>query len=475
VSSVVINPRSGGASSTTVVLGAGGAGGWAFHLGALAGLRDHHGIVLGDVALVVGTSAGAGVAAAILGGGSPDDILHWVTRPPTEAEQARLAAEMAEARRRWRPSSASLVRGASARPLGITAAGLLPAGTYPTSFIAELPGVDLLEQWPASLSIVAVELNSGLRRVFTRDSGVEVDEAIEASGAMPGVFRPKEIGAELFVDGATHSSTNADLTLRDGIERVVVVAPMARGGRGPGRLVARRSLAREVAALRETGLEVLVVRPDEDAGELFVGFPRRQPERGAELVAAGARAVLDQLWTASENNLEATSPADRERSARRSPGTSVPAVLSTGDVAPPITLADQHGETVELSSFTGRRVLVYFYPRADTPGCTQQACGLRDVLGQIGDTVVLGISPDKTPALAKFDTKYGLGFPLLSDPDHAVAEAYGVWAEKKLYGKVSMGIVRSAFLVGPDGHVEHAWYKISPKDTPTKLLDVVGG
>jgi thioredoxin-dependent peroxiredoxin len=119
-------------------------------------------------------------------------------------------------------------------------------------------------------------------------------------------------------------------------------------------------------------------------------------------------------------------------------------------------------------------VLVYFYPKADTPGCTTQACGLRDISGQIGDTKVIGISPDKSPRLKKFDDKYGLGFTLLSDEDHAVAEAYGVWVEKKNYGKTYMGVQRSAFLIGEDGKVEKAWPVISPKDTPTNLLAALG-
>jgi peroxiredoxin Q/BCP len=99
---------------------------------------------------------------------------------------------------------------------------------------------------------------------------------------------------------------------------------------------------------------------------------------------------------------------------------------------------------------------------------------LRDVLPEIGDTAVIGVSPDKPPALQKFDTKYGLGFPLLSDVEHEVAEAYGVWAEKKNYGKTYMGIVRSAFLVDEKGKIEEAWYKISPKDTPLNLKKSLG-
>ena len=148
-------------------------------------------------------------------------------------------------------------------------------------------------------------------------------------------------------------------------------------------------------------------------------------------------------------------------------------MLAVGDPAPDVSLPDQHGAPFDAGSLEGRRALVYFYPRADTPGCTTQACGLRDVLGEVGDTAIIGISPDKPAALAKFDAKYGLGFTLLSDVDHAVAEAFGVWQEKKMYGKVSMGVVRSAFLIGADGRLEQVWYKISPKDTPTKLLEAI--
>ena len=148
--------------------------------------------------------------------------------------------------------------------------------------------------------------------------------------------------------------------------------------------------------------------------------------------------------------------------------------LKPGDKAPDFTLLDQDGNPVKLSSFKGRKVLVYFYPKADTPGCTQQACGLRDARAQIGDTVVLGISPDKPAKQARFDEKYGLGFPLLADEDHAVADAYGAWGEKSMYGKKYMGIVRSAFLVDEKGKIEQAWYKVSPKDTPANLLKALG-
>lgn len=147
-----------------------------------------------------------------------------------------------------------------------------------------------------------------------------------------------------------------------------------------------------------------------------------------------------------------------------------PSPPAAGDRAPAFNLADQTGQKVRLSSFKGRKILLYFYPKADTPGCTTQACGLRDVLGDIGDTVVLGVSPDEPAKLEKFDTKYSLGFPLLSDPDHAIAEKYGVWGEKSMYGRTYMGIVRSAFLIDEKGKIAEAWPKISPKDTPKNLL-----
>ena len=149
--------------------------------------------------------------------------------------------------------------------------------------------------------------------------------------------------------------------------------------------------------------------------------------------------------------------------------------LKPGDKAPAITLLDQAGEKTKLSDFKGRKVLVYFYPKADTPGCTQQSCGLRDIAGDVGDTAIVGISPDKPAKQAKFDAKYSLGFPLLADEDHAVAEAYSVWAEKSMYGRKYMGIVRSAFLIDEKGKIAEAWYKVSPKDTPKNLLAALKG
>ena len=145
-------------------------------------------------------------------------------------------------------------------------------------------------------------------------------------------------------------------------------------------------------------------------------------------------------------------------------------MLKPGDPAPDFELLDQNENAVKLSGLRGRKVLVYFYPKADTPGCTKQACGLNEVLGDVGDTVVLGISPDKPSKQAKFAQKYGLGFQLLSDSDHAIAEAFDVWKEKSMYGRKYLGIERSAFLVDENGKIAEAWYKVSPADTPKNLL-----
>jgi len=149
--------------------------------------------------------------------------------------------------------------------------------------------------------------------------------------------------------------------------------------------------------------------------------------------------------------------------------------LQVGDRAPAIGLKDQDGATVRLSGFKGRKVLVYFYPKADTPGCTKQSCNLRDITGDVGDTVIVGISPDPPEKQKRFDEKYSLGFPLLSDPEHKVAEAYGVWGEKVNYGRKYMGIIRSAFLIDEKGKVQEAWYKVSPDNTPKNLLKALAG
>jgi peroxiredoxin Q/BCP len=147
-----------------------------------------------------------------------------------------------------------------------------------------------------------------------------------------------------------------------------------------------------------------------------------------------------------------------------------------GDQAPDFTLSDQHGRRVSLSDLRGKTVVLYFYPKADTPGCTTQACGVRDHhtdYKQAG-AVVLGISPDPIKRIAKFDDKYGLGFPLLADDDHAVAEAYGVWVEKSMYGRKYMGNERTTFVIGPDGVIRDVFRKVKPSEHDALVLGALG-
>ena len=141
--------------------------------------------------------------------------------------------------------------------------------------------------------------------------------------------------------------------------------------------------------------------------------------------------------------------------------------LEPGDTAPAFSLSDQHGNTVALGDFKGRKLLVYFYPEADTPGCTTQSCDLRDHRQEFAGlgVDVVGISPDEPSKQLAFDQKYSLGFPLLADTDHAVAEAWGTWGEKTYKGKTYLGIIRSSFLVDEEGRIERAWYKVKPEDT----------
>lgn len=141
-------------------------------------------------------------------------------------------------------------------------------------------------------------------------------------------------------------------------------------------------------------------------------------------------------------------------------------MLEIGSKAPDFTLTADDGSQVSLSDYLGQKIVIYFYPEADTPGCTKQACALRDVYPDVGTGVtVIGISPDQPEALVKFRTKYELPFVLLSDPDHKVAEAYGAWGEKKRGGKISMGLIRSHFAVGEEGKLVELKVQAQPLTT----------
>lgn len=151
-------------------------------------------------------------------------------------------------------------------------------------------------------------------------------------------------------------------------------------------------------------------------------------------------------------------------------------MLGEGDKAPDFSLPDQNGEQVKLSDFRGETVVLYFYPRADTPGCTTQACGVRDRGADYAaaGAKVIGISPDEVSAIDKFAGKYDLNFTLLADADHSVAEKYGTWVEKSMYGRKYMGVARATFIIGPDGKIAKVFPKVSPKQHDDLVLKTLG-
>jgi peroxiredoxin Q/BCP len=151
-------------------------------------------------------------------------------------------------------------------------------------------------------------------------------------------------------------------------------------------------------------------------------------------------------------------------------------VLEAGAAAPDFTLPDQDGEEVSLSSLLGETIVLYFYPRADTPGCTTQACSVRDRSAEYkaASARVIGVSPDPVEAVAKFAGKFDLDFTLLADADHAVAGAYGAWVEKSMYGKKYMGVQRATFIIGPDGKIAKIFPKVSPKTHDDLVLKALG-
>ena len=151
-------------------------------------------------------------------------------------------------------------------------------------------------------------------------------------------------------------------------------------------------------------------------------------------------------------------------------------MIEAGHYAPDFTLPDQDGAPVRLSELRGQTVVLYFYPKADTPGCTTQACGVRDHLPDYNaaGAVVLGVSPDPVRAVKKFHDKQGLNFQLLADEDHAVCEAYGVWAEKSMYGKTYWGALRATFVIDSEGVIRHVIPKVSPKTHDDDVLQALG-
>jgi peroxiredoxin Q/BCP len=150
-------------------------------------------------------------------------------------------------------------------------------------------------------------------------------------------------------------------------------------------------------------------------------------------------------------------------------------MLQTGDQAPAFALPDQNGDEVSLAELRGETVVLYFYPRADTPGCTVQACGVRDRSAEYGvaGARVIGVSPDSVEDVRKFADKFDLDFTLLADADHSVAEAYGAWVEKSMYGRKYMGVQRATFIVDPKGRIAKVFPKVSPKTHDDLVLDAL--
>ena len=151
--------------------------------------------------------------------------------------------------------------------------------------------------------------------------------------------------------------------------------------------------------------------------------------------------------------------------------------LKEGDTAPAIHSKDEQGHDFDLQSLHGKNVVLYFYPKADTPGCTKESCEFRDTAKKFAkkDTVIVGVSPDKSAAQSKFKSKFDLPFTLLADEDHSVAEAYGVWKEKSMYGKKYMGIERTTFLIGKDGKVHKVFAKVKPEGHAEQVYEALTG
>ena len=208
--------------------------------------------------------------------------------------------------------------------------------------------------------------------------------------------------------------------------------------------------------------------------------PKSRKSRAA--AAPRRKATSARKAAAKKTTARSASPAPRRTAAARKAAAAAPRKATgkppvVGDMAPEFALRDQTGRTVMLSDYRGRKLLLYFYPKADTPGCTVQSCSVRDARAGLarGGVEVLGISPDEPGAQSRFDDKFGLGFPLLSDPDRSVATRYGAFGEKVRYGKKVMGIIRSSFLVGENGRILGAWRSVKPEDTVPKAEALLSG
>lgn len=277
-----------------VVLGAGGPLGWAYHLGVLQGIRDAIGREPANADRIVGTSAGAAIAASLLTGTPTEQVLDIITTPPSDDERNEMRAAGAAALRHplraLRPVAPGLVR--NIRDIGPATAmvGLVPAGLFPTLVLRRFASD---QQWPLRLWVPSVRIDDGQIVVFGRDVVPEtLGDAIEATSAVPAVFQPKVIDGARYVDGAVASSTHADVLVPEQLDIAFISAPMCRPGGGLIRARAQRSLDAEIAALRQTGTRIILVTPNAEVIEAADGFPRQRPEAAVDIVEVARRQTI---------------------------------------------------------------------------------------------------------------------------------------------------------------------------------------
>ncbi len=278
-----------------IVLGAGGPLGWAYHLGVIEGVRDAIGREPGDADRIVGTSAGAAIAAALLTGFSTDEAIELISERPSDNERDQMRSASSGLRQNplqaLRPVAPSLAR--CVRHVGVTAAlvGLLPAGLFPTVMLRKFAAT---QAWPHQLWVPSVRLDDGHTVVFGRDQvPATLGDALEATSAVPGVFQPKVIEGSRYVDGAVASSTHADILVPESHDVVLISAPTAKPGGGPIRARARRMLETEAASLRADGSRTLVLVPDENVLAAAEGFPRRRPDAASDIVEAARQQTIE--------------------------------------------------------------------------------------------------------------------------------------------------------------------------------------
>mgnify|MGYP003375942228 FL=1 len=302
----------------TVVLGSGGAGGWMFHLGALRALRAEADFNLVDAQRVIATSAGAGVAAAVLTGTSLEDTGDIWMSPPSGEERTEFV-EAREANRdrgleRLMPVAPQLASQVLRNPL-LAGSGLLPAGRIPTVGLSRAASIHANHPWPPSLWITATRLDDGALVVFGRDDlEVPLAQAAQASQAIPGAFAPVEIDGERYVDGGLLSPNHAELALETPTDLVVLVSVQSRPGLRATRMQARRRLDTELTQLREAGLATVLIEVDDATNARFRGFPRGDQTNGNVIQQHAARLTRAALrsWAAGDLDTGADGEPDNE-------------------------------------------------------------------------------------------------------------------------------------------------------------------